>query len=169
MNTTPASDRDGGSITEVMQGVALLNVDPLTGAYAPSNSGIKNITMSGFTGAHPLLPNNNFHAGVYTFTGGPVTTATITSTLFNLNISGTGKPSQESAGIDNADFSTGAGNRQNITINECTIANNANRGITIRGGNALVDINQSTLTNNGGDPYGLGGNDGFGIILICAY
>ena len=54
---------------------------------------------------------------------------------------------------------------RNITINECTITNNANRGINIRGGNALVDINQCTLTNNGFDPYGLGGNDGFGIMV----
>jgi hypothetical protein len=39
-----------------------------------------------------------------------------------------------------------------------------NRAISVRGKNAIVDVNNSTLSNNGGDPFGAGGNDGFGII-----
>jgi len=165
INATPATDIDGGTITGVMQGVAIINIDPISlAAFASSKAGAKNITMSGFTGAHPALPSNDFHAGVYTFTGGPVTTASITSTFDNLNISGTGKHRQSSAAIYLGDFSDGADNRQNIIVNECTVWNNLNRGIHIRGANALADINRCTLTNNGGDPYGLDGNDGFGII-----
>jgi hypothetical protein len=160
-----ATDIDGGTITGVMQGVSIINIDPVTlMASAPSKAGAKNITMSGFTGSHPSLPNNNFHAGVYTYTGGPVTTASITSTFDNLNISGTGKHSQANAAIYLGDFSDGAVNRQNIIVNECTLWDNLNRGVSIRGKNMLADINRCTLTNNGGDPFGVGGNDGFGII-----
>ena len=54
VNATPATDIDGGSITGAMQGVAILNIDPVTfAAFAASNAGVKNMTMSGFTGNHP--------------------------------------------------------------------------------------------------------------------
>ncbi|MBK7681534.1 MAG: hypothetical protein IPJ26_03215 [Bacteroidetes bacterium] len=165
LNTTPASDIDGGTITGVLQGVAFLNVDPLTfTAFAPSNTTVKNVSMNGFTGNYPALPNNNFHAGVYSFTTGSDLAATLNVTLRDLTIDGTGKTSPASAGVYPADFSTGAGVRQTITVDSCTITNNLNRAISVRGKNAIVDINNSTLSNNGGDPFGAGGNDGFGII-----
>jgi hypothetical protein len=44
------------------------------------------------------------------------------------------------------------------------LRNNLNRGISARGSNAVVDVNNCTLTNNGGDPFGAGGNDGFGVF-----
>jgi hypothetical protein len=165
LNTTPASDIDGGTITGVLQGVAFLNVDPLTfTAFAPSNTTVKNVSMNGFTGNYPALPNNNFHAGVYSFTTGSDLAATLNVTLRDLTIDGTGKTSPASGAIVPADFSTGAGVRQTIVVDSCTITNNLNRAISVRGKNAIVDINNSTLSNNGGDPFGAGGNDGFGII-----
>ncbi|MBK9321067.1 MAG: T9SS type A sorting domain-containing protein [Bacteroidetes bacterium] len=165
LNTSPATDIDGGTISGVLQGVAFINIDPITfTAYAPSTATVKNVTMSGFTGNHPSLPNNNFHAGVYTFTSGSNTAATLNVTLRDLNIDGTGKTSPASAGIYPADFSTGAGVRQTIIVDSCIISNNLNRGISARGSNAVVDVNNCTLTNKGGDPFGAGGNDGFGVF-----
>ncbi|MBK7965085.1 MAG: right-handed parallel beta-helix repeat-containing protein [Bacteroidetes bacterium] len=165
LNTSPASEIDGGTITGVLQGVAFLNIDPLTfAAFAPSNSTVKNVSMNGFSGNYPALPNNNFHAGVYAFTTGADLAATLNVTLRDLTIDGTGKTSPASAGVYPADFSTGAGVRQTITVDSCTIINNLNRGISARGSNAVVDVNNCTLTNNGGDPFGAGGNDGFGVF-----
>lgn len=163
LNTGTSTDITGGTITGVMQGVAMLNWDPVANTYGPTNANVSNISMSGFTGTSSN-PDINFHAGVYTFTGGSDNSASITSILSSLTIDGTGKIQADCGGIVAADFSTGAGTRQTITINENTIQNNANRGILARGGNAIVNINRNTLTNNGGNPYGLGGNDGFGII-----
>ncbi len=165
VNTSPATEIDGGSISGAMQGVAFLNVDPLTfTSYDASNAVVKNVSMSGFTGNYPSAPASNFHAGVYTFTTGSNTAATLTLNVKEVSIDGTGKTSQASAGIYPADFSTGAGVRQTITVDSCTIINNLNRGISARGANAVIDVNNSTLSNNGGDPFGAGGNDGFGII-----
>jgi hypothetical protein len=165
VNTTPVTEIDGGSISGAMQGVAFLNIDPVTfTAFDASNAVVKNMSMSGFTGNHPSLPNNNFHAGIYAFTTGSNTAATLTLNVKEVSIDGTGKTSQASAGIYPADFSTGAGVRQTITVDSVTLSNNLNRGISVRGSNAVVDVNNSTLSNNGGDPFGAGGNDGFGII-----
>ena len=82
--------------------------------------------------------------------------------MSNLNISGTGKHAPNSAGMSLADFSSATGTMQNITVNLSTIYNNKNRGINVKGNNALVDVNACTLTNNGFDSNG-SGNNGFGI------
>ncbi|MBK7408006.1 MAG: DUF1565 domain-containing protein [Saprospirales bacterium] len=59
--------------------------------------------------------------------------------------------------------SPGAGNRLNAVVTESTISNNLNRGIEVRGANALASVSTSTIEFNGSDPYGAGGNDGFGV------
>ena len=164
LNTVPATTITGGNITGVMQGIAALNINPATGSsFAPSTFNLDGQVMSGFIGTS-ANPNINFHAGVYAFTGGSGTADVITANVNNVSVTGTGNIQQDCAGLSFADFSTGTGNRQNITVTACTLTGNLNRGINVRGANALVDIGTSTLTGNGFNPYGLGGNDGFGII-----
>ncbi|MBK7212796.1 MAG: DUF1565 domain-containing protein [Bacteroidales bacterium] len=168
INTTPVTSINGGTLSGLMQGVAAVNINPFTGmSFAASTFDLNNISMSGFAGDHtgvPALEGRNFHAGVYIFTGGNNPSDKITANLNNLSVSSTGKIAGDCAGLSFADFSTGTGNRQNITVNGSTINNNLNRGINVRGANALVNVNASFLTGNGFDPYGLGGNVGFGII-----
>ncbi|MBL7905359.1 MAG: right-handed parallel beta-helix repeat-containing protein [Bacteroidales bacterium] len=165
LNTTPKSTITGGTISGFMQGIAAINVNPSTGiTFAPSDFGISDISMSGFTGNYPANPNNNFHAGVYVFTGGSNATDLITATVDNVSVTGTGKIQQDCAGLSFADFSApGSGTMQNITVTGATLTDNKNRAINVRGA-AIVDIGTSTLVNNGFDPFGTGGNDGFGII-----
>ncbi|MEI7725000.1 MAG: hypothetical protein WCK09_07830, partial [Bacteroidota bacterium] len=158
LNTIPKTIISGGTITGVMQGVAVLNT--ITGTvYAPSTLGISGITMSSFAGSYA----GSFHAGVYVFTAGGVATDKITATVNGVNVSGTGRFSSDCAGLSFADFSTGAGTRQDITVSACTLTDNLNRGIHVRGANALVDIGTSTFTGNGQNPLG-GANIGFGIV-----
>ncbi len=148
----------GGTVTGVRQGLAVLNYAPPTfPALKPSSFTADGIGMSGFTGA-------TTHAGVYVFTGGADPLAVVTGTIKNLNVTGTGKPVQDSAGIVLADFSTAVGTRQNISVEVCTITNNLNRGISVRGSNCVASVTSSVVENNGSDPFGLGGNDGFGIV-----
>jgi hypothetical protein len=162
LNTSPVTTINGGTITGVMQGVAGSNLFPPSN-FAPSAFNVDGVTMSGFAGNHPSVTGANFHAGVYTFTGGSDNTKTITSTISNVNVSGTGKIAADCAGLSFADFSTpGIGTMQNITVNTSTISNNLNRGINARGDNAVVTVNNSTLSGNGSDAFGTGGNIGFG-------
>ena len=162
LNTIPTSSIAGGKITGVMQGVSVLNLDPVgLSLRAPSTLNISNIVMSGFTGT------GGFHAGVYVYTGGTNAADVITATIDKVSVTGTGKTQQDCAGLSFADFSTGTGVRQNITVTECTITDNLNRGINIRGENADVTVLRSTLTGNGADAYGAGGNDGYGIVTFA--
>ena len=166
MNTTAQTTITGGTISGIMQGLSAMNIDPAgSGVWAPSNMGVSTITMSGFAGNYPALPNTNFHSGVYVYTGGSNMADAITAAIYKVSVTGTQKVQQDCAGLSFADFSTGSGTRQNITVTECTLTGNYNRGINIRGLNALVNISTSTLTGNGFDPFGPGGNDGFGIIV----
>ena len=154
----------GGTITGVKQGVAVININPVTfAAFKASAFGVSGVAMSGFTGNHPSVAGN-FHAGVYVFSGGADPAATVTGTLSGLTVDGTGKISADSAGVSLADFSTGVGARQNITVQECVIQNNLNRGINVRGSNAVASVTRSTLTGNGSDPIGTDGNEGFGLV-----
>ncbi len=162
LNTVPVTTINGGTITGIMQGVAAVN--SVGGPFAPSVFNLNGQTMSGFSGNHPTLPNTNFHAGVYAFTGGPAGANSITSTISNVSVTGTGKIAQDCSGMSFADFSTGSGTMQNIQVRASTVNGNINRGLNVLGANALVDISTSTFDSNGGDPYGLGGNDGFGVI-----
>ncbi|HZK07911.1 MAG TPA: immunoglobulin-like domain-containing protein, partial [Bacteroidales bacterium] len=161
LNTSPATTITGGTIKGIMQGVAAVNLDPAgLVERAPSNLGVSNMTVSDFAGAHA----GSFHAGVYVYTGGAVDNTSITATVDKVSVTGTGKIQQDCAGLSFADFSTLASAGQNITVTECTLTGNLNRGINVRGANALVDLGTSTLTGNGSDPYVTGGNNGFGIM-----
>ncbi|MDF1698397.1 MAG: right-handed parallel beta-helix repeat-containing protein, partial [Saprospiraceae bacterium] len=158
-----------GSIAGVMQGIVISN--SLSGAapYAPSTIDIDGVTMDGFIGAYPDPPNTglgpfNFHAGIYSFTGGGTTTESLTININNVTIDGTGKPDANSAGISVSDFSTApTGNAQTVVITNSMIKNNDNRGLYARA-NVDVTISESTLQDNGGDAFFIGGNLGFAII-----
>jgi autotransporter-associated beta strand protein len=153
----------GGCITNIMQGVAVLNLNPATlSAYSSSSFGLNGLTISGFSGNYSN-PNNNLHAGVYVYSGGSDPTARLTGTISDVTVTGTGKISPDSSGLDFADFSTATGVRQQLTVQNCNISTNENRGISCSGANLVASITGSTIFGNGFDPYGTGGNFGFGI------
>jgi hypothetical protein len=127
----------GGSITSVMQGVAAVNYNLALSAQKTSAFTVDGVTMSGFTGTS-VNAGRNLHAGIYVFTGGSDASATVTGIITNVTVTGTGKISPDSAGVDLADFSTGAGVRQQIIVVNCNISTNKNRGVFVRrarGGN----------------------------------
>lgn len=161
INTSPVTTISGGLISGVMQGTAFVNT--LGGPVLGSNVGVSGVTMNNFTGTS-ANPANNFHAGIYTFTTSGTTTSNgINLSVNNATISGTGNHSQASGGIYLADFSGGTDFVQTVTVNNSTIFDNDNRGVDARGKVSLA-LTNSTLTNNGHDAYGIGGNDGFTII-----
>ncbi len=161
LNTSAVTTISGGIITGVMQGVSAFNLNT-NAVGAPSTFNLDDIDISDFAGNYPAVTGANFHAGVYVFTGGASSsTDMITMNINDLNVNGTGRIAQDCAGMSFADFSAHPGIQQ-ITINASSIINNLNRGINARG-NTVVNVNTSTLSNNGGDPFGTGGNDGFGV------
>ncbi len=166
VNTTPTTVIEGGNISGTMQGVVVVNLDPVTFSdRASSTVHIKDIIMTDFFGDHGgPYEDANFHAGVYATSGGSDASATVVVTTENLNISGTGNHSPASAAYIVADWSGLAG-MLNVTINESNIHDNLNRGIYTRGEGANVAVNRSTFTNNGFDPHGTGFNDGYGIAV----
>ena len=164
VNCTTALEIKGGAISGVMQGVAAINLDLGLNNRKSSTFVVDGVSMSGFDGNSAVL-DRNFHAGVYVYTGGTDVNAKITATIKNVTVAGTGKIAADCAGLSFADFSTlSSAGLQDITVENCLIQNNKNRGINVRGANAIVSIKQSTIFDNGADPYGTGGNDGFGII-----
>ena len=168
VNTTTQTIIENGALTGQMQGVAIVNTLTGSAPLAPSNIKLKGLNMSGFTGNHsaPALAPFNHHAGIYTFTAGATTTTeALTVDVDGVSVDGTGKPNQASAGIYLGDFATGPGNFQIVTVSNSTIQNNLNRGVSARG-KVSATITNSDLLNNGGDAFGSGGNDGFGIIAL---
>lgn len=154
------------SITGVMQGVSVLNIDPLTLTnFSSSTFGVDGVTVSGFSGSYPLLESgNDFHAGVYAFTDGTLTSATLTGVVTNVTVIGTSNISSDSSGLYFTDFSTGSGLRQQITVQDCNVISNQNRGVFVSGSNAVAVVSGSSILGNGFNPYGTGNNYGFGII-----
>jgi parallel beta-helix repeat protein len=166
VDTSTQTVIEGGEIEGVMQGVTMFNT--LDGVnYTASNLGVNDISMSGFTGDYTSIPAFgpfNFHAGVYSFTGGGTTSEVTTIDIDNITVDGTGAPQQNSAAIAIADFSVASTSPvQVVNITNSTISNNANRGVDTRG---FVDVTvtENTFTDNGADAFGAGGNPGFTII-----
>nr|MCU0467901.1 right-handed parallel beta-helix repeat-containing protein [Arcicella sp.] len=163
VNTTSQTTVKGGTLTGQMQSVAVVNTLNGTNLF-PSNVKVDGVNMSGFTGNYTVIPAQNFHAGIYTFTAGASTNASaLTVNVDGVTIDGTQKPNQASAGVYLGDFSSAAGTFQTVTVTNSVIQNNLNRGVSVRGKvNATITAN--TFTNNGGDAFGTGGNDGYTII-----
>ena len=167
VNTTAATSLNGGAISGVMQGIAVVNTLDNTNHF-PTTFAANGVTMSAFTGdytAVPPLNPFNFHAGVYVFTGGSDSNAAVTGTLTGLNIQETGNISANSAALYLGDFSTAVGTMQAITADGVTLTNNLNRGVSVRGANAAALVQNSTIANNGTDPFTTGGNDGYAVIV----
>ncbi len=167
LNASTPTVIQASSITGAMQGVAVLNINPLSPSiFGPSTFGINGVTVSGFSGNYPSLSSAgiDFHAGVYVFTSGSLSSAVLTGAITNVAVTGTSNISPDSAGLYFSDFSTGNGVRQNITVQNSTISANANRGISASGTNSILNVNESSILGNGFNPFGTGGNFGFGII-----
>jgi hypothetical protein len=166
VNTTTQTVVDGGEIAGVMQGVALVNT--LDGvSYAATNLGIENVIMDNFAGdytGNAAFGPSNFHAGVYSFTGGGTTTEVTSIDIDGVTIDGTGSPQQNSAAVSIADFSTAStAPVQVVSVTNSTITNNDNRGVDARG---FVDVTvtENTFTDNGAAAFGPGGNNGITLI-----
>lgn len=165
MNSATRSIVQGGTITGVMQGVAVSNSLPqMSSSYAPSSLDLADITIHSFVGDHPSSHPINFHAGIYAYSAGSDTLQKLRLDISRVRVAGTGKPSAPSAGMYFADFSTNSARRQLINISDCIINDNRNRGINARGANAMITVQQSTLSGNGFDAFGTVGNVGFGIF-----
>jgi hypothetical protein len=166
INTSTQTIIEGGDIAGVMQGVTMFNtLDGVT--YTATNLGVNGVNMSAFTGDYTSIPAFgpfNFHAGVYSFTGGGTTTEVTTIDIDGVTIDGTGSPQQNSAAVAIADFSSAStAPVQLVSVTNSTITNNTNRGVDARG---FVDVTvtENTFTNNGAAAFGSGGNNGFTII-----
>lgn len=164
VTTSPITKVTGGTYTDLLQGVAVLNTADGVN-YAPSNVGVEDLTFDSFSGDYPaIIPDANFHSGIYGFTGGSNAADAVDIQVNNVTIKNTGKTDSNSAGFHLADFSTGAGNRLHADVTLSTIEDNLNRGIYVRGNNATASISTSNINENGADPYATGGNHGFGVI-----
>jgi hypothetical protein len=166
VNTTARTTVEGGTYTDLMQGVSVFNTLDFVN-YVPSTVGVKNLSMTSFTGDHPAVVGANFHSGIYVFTSGPdvVPAAVVDIQVENVVVSNTGNISPNSAGIHFADFSTDTGNRLNAEVWNSEISDNLNRGVQVRGENATALVRNNEILFNGADPHGTGGNNGYGVIV----
>ncbi len=162
INTSPTTAVTGGTITGVMQGVAVVN--SLDGVnYFPCTVEVEDITMSGFVGSHPALVAANFRSGVYAFTGGANLGAVVNVTVNDVDVSGTGNHAGNSSGLHFADFSSVGSTLLNATVTNSNIHDNINRGIFVRGLNCEAVITACTIADNGGDQTP--GNTGTGVFV----
>lgn len=155
---------DGGGFIGCMTGIIPSNTDGVGGFY-PSSLTIQNVTMSGFA-TDSDVTNIDTETAVYVFTAGGTATDDLTITINNLDVSGVNNDLSNYSGIVVGDFpssSDGAG--IDATIINCNIHDNENRGIYVRGGDAVASISQSSITGNGFDPTAAGGNAGFSVIV----
>lgn len=88
---------------------------------------------------------------MYAFTTG-IAPNTLTIAIENCTIDGTQANGPSGAGIHLADFSSVGTTMQTVTVNACTLTNNANRGVDARG-YVNATVTQSTFTGNGGAPW----------------
>ncbi len=166
MNPTINFLIDGGTITQVAQGIACVNYDG-SSVYAPSKVDIENVNMSAFNGA-PVGGSNfildaikeayNFHAGVYALiASGSSANDTLTVTLENCSINGTTSITTNSAGIYAGNFSTRR--LTTLNVNNCQISNHTNRGIHLQ----LLD--EANFTNCEINDNGTDAGDTRGITI----
>lgn len=169
VTTTPRTVISGGSITGVMQGVAAFNTTlELPYTPLPMTVGVDGITMSGFTGAVPAIPDFDFHAGISAITSGSNAGAVLDMTVNNVDISGTGKHSWDNAGMYFADYSTGvASTLLNVSVTNSHIHDNLNLGVHVRGSNTAATVAGSDILYNGADPNGNAGRNGHGLIVFA--
>jgi hypothetical protein len=90
----------------------------------------------------------------------------MTLNISGVNISGTDKSTADAAAMNFSDFSTASSNLQNITVTNCTISNNKNRGINLRGSHATASITANTISNNGYVAFVGSSTAGYGVIAL---
>lgn len=155
---------DGGAFTGCMTGILPSNTDGVGGFY-PSDLTIQNVTMSGFA-TDADVTNIDTETAVYAFTAGGTAADDITLTINNLDVSGVNNDLSNYSGIVIGDFPSatdGAG--IDATIINCNVHDNENRGIYVRGGDAVASVTRSLITGNGFDPTATGGNPGFSVMV----
>jgi len=165
VTTTPALTVSGGTISNVMQGVSVVNVNPTTGTgNFPSTFGVADLAMSAFNGTS-VYPSRNVQAGVVVNTSGTTTSAVVSGTITNVSIRGVGNIFSGCAGIFLNDGSRNNSPRQQITVLNSTINDNANRGIFAVGSNLVVTVKQCQIQGNGFNPELTSGLGGLGVAV----
>ena len=155
----------GGTISNVMQGVSVVNVNPTTGTgNFPSTFVVADMVMSAFSGTS-AYPSRNVQAGVVVNTSGTTTTAVVSGIITNVNIQGVGNIFSGCAGLFLNDGSKNNSPRQQITVLNSTINNNANRGIFAVGSNLVVTVTQCQIQGNGFNPELTSGLGGLGVAV----
>ncbi|NJL13964.1 MAG: T9SS type A sorting domain-containing protein [Microscillaceae bacterium] len=154
---------DGGNITQVCQGVSVVNYDGVS-SYAPSALTVQNITMTNFQGVATgsgllafIFDAYDFHAGIYTFNNsGSPNTATLEVNVENCRITGITRINRtNSAGIYAANLGTLP--LTTLNVNNSVISNHNNHGLHLQ----LVqeaNFTDCDISNNGN-------NDAFGVTL----
>ncbi|RJE73144.1 T9SS type A sorting domain-containing protein [Reichenbachiella sp. MSK19-1] len=167
------------TMTGCTKGIEISNTD-LTN-FEPSEVQIEHITMSAFSGVSESdgLVQPDTQAGIYLFAKGDAS-ADITDDLFvnidSVDISGVSNgaglsSSGDFSAIYLADFQqTGPFDGSDddeigitATLSNSNLHDNLNRAVYVRGNNADLTISRTDFTNNGSDPYGTGGNNGYNI------
>ncbi|MEO9871363.1 T9SS type A sorting domain-containing protein [Ekhidna sp.] len=162
LNATPTVSIDGGIYTGCVKGIEIDNTDGV--GFNPSTASISNVTMSGFVNPDADVASPDAQAGIYSFVSGSATSADdITLVISGVDISGVGNAASDYSGIYLGDF-TDDDVSIDYTITDSNIHDNLNRGIFVRGEDATANVSTSTITGNGFDPRGTGGNPGFSII-----
>ncbi|MFY0627880.1 MAG: T9SS type A sorting domain-containing protein [Reichenbachiella sp.] len=170
---------DGGTISSCTKGIEISNTDGANN-FDQSEVDILNVTMNSFVDPDADLTQPDTQAGIYAFSKGNATFATstddITLDIENVDISGIGNSGADYSGLYLADFQENQNSGQwdgsddddigiTVTITNCNLHDNENRAVYVRGNNASLVVTQSTFSNNGSDPYGTGGNNGFNLVV----
>ncbi|WP_421764881.1 right-handed parallel beta-helix repeat-containing protein [Ekhidna sp.] len=162
LNASPTVTIDNGNYTGCVKGIEIDNTEGV--GFNPSTVNISNVTMSGFVNPDADVAFPDAQAGIYSFVSGSGTaTDDITLIITGVDISGVGNAASDYSAIYLGDFASD-GIAINYTITNSNIHDNLNRGIFVRGEDATANISTSTITGNGFDPRGVGGNPGFSVI-----
>lgn len=154
---------DGGTYTGCTKGIEIDNFGGVS--FGPSTVNIQDVVMSGFTGPDAGVAFPDAQAGIYSFVGTGTAADDVTLTVTNANVSGVGNAASDYSGIYMGGFaSAGSGSELNLTVTNSDIHDNLNRGIYVRGETSTANISQCTITGNGSDPTGAGGNPGFSVV-----
>ena len=149
---------DGGSYSGCTIGISSSNFDGSV-SFSESTLNISNVTMSGFTGPAGSITGASGipQAGIYAFTTANATSINhdLTITADAVDISGVGSGATDHAAIHAADFfdvdpdlEVSDDKGITMTVSNSNIHDNLNRGVHSRGGDAVVTINTSTISNN---------------------
>lgn len=154
---------DGGTYTGCTKGIEIDNFGG--SSFGPSIVTIQDVTMSGFVDPDADVSFPDAQAGIYSFVGSGTASDDVSLTVTNADVSGVGNTGSDYSGIYMGGFaSTASGSELNLSMSNSNIHDNLNRGVYVRGETSTANISQCTITGNGSDPTGTGGNPGFSVI-----